>query len=345
MIEIDGSMGEGGGQIIRTALALSVVTGKGFSVRNIRAGRKKPGLKRQHVACIKAAQEICGARALGADLGASNLTFVPKELQPGDYEFQIDSAGSATLVAQTVLPALMCANAPSTITIQGGTHNPFAPPYDFLDRVYLPQIEKMGPQFEREIQSHGFYPQGGGRFTIKITPREELRALEIFDLDDSPEVTVTALVANLPLDIAERELEELRRKGSWSAKQCRAIEITDSPGPGNVVMIEMNRGYINEIVTGFGEKGVDAETVARKAYREARSYLDSGLPVGEHLADQLLLPMAMAALDGEMSSFITGPLSEHAITQIDVMGMFLTINMVAEETTPGRFEVTVSPKL
>ena len=345
MIEIDGSMGEGGGQVVRTALALSVVTGKGFTIRNIRAGRKKPGLKRQHVACVKAAQEICSARAIGGELQSDSLTFVPGKLKPGDYNFKIESAGSATLMAQTVLPALMCADAPSSISFEGGTHNPMAPPYDFLDRVYLPQVEKMGPKFERSIESYGFFPAGGGKFTIKITPREELRALEVFDLEDTPEVKVTALVANLPLDIAQREVDEVIRKGGWAANQGQAIEIENSPGPGNVVMIEMDRGYINEIVTGFGEKGVDAETVARKAYREAKKYIDSGLPVGEYLADQLLLPMGLAALHGEMSSFVCGPTSDHTETQIDVIKMFLDINIVAEETSLGRFEITVSAKI
>ena len=151
MIEIDGSEGEGGGQIIRSSLALSAVTGKPLSINNVRAGRKKPGLKRQHVTCVNAAREICGGAVVGAELNSSELTFIPGPIQTRDFHFKIGTAGSTTLVAQTVLPALMMADLPSSISIEGGTHNPGGPPFDFLERVYLPQVEKMGPNFKSNI--------------------------------------------------------------------------------------------------------------------------------------------------------------------------------------------------
>ena len=164
MINIDGSQGEGGGQIIRSALALAAVTGKPFTVYNVRAGRKKPGLKRQHVTCVKAARDICGAQVEGDVLQSSKLVFVPGEIKPGEYQFSIGTAGSSSLVAQTVLPALMMAQAPSKVTVEGGTHNEFAPPYDFLERVYLRQVTKMGPQFAINIETYGILP--GWRWQI-----------------------------------------------------------------------------------------------------------------------------------------------------------------------------------
>ena len=162
MIEIDGSFGEGGGQIIRSSLALSAVTGRPFHIANIRAGRKKPGLKLQHVTAVKAATRICNARTEGAELQASEITFEPQPIVGGHYDFKISTAGSVTLVAQTVLPALMLAEQPSTLTFEGGTHNPWAPPFDFLQRSFLPQLNKFGPRVNVKLERPGFFPNGGG---------------------------------------------------------------------------------------------------------------------------------------------------------------------------------------
>ena len=342
MINIDGSQGEGGGQIIRSALALAAVTGKPFTVYNVRAGRKKPGLKRQHVTCVKAARDICGAQVEGDVLQSSKLVFVPGEIKPGEYRFSIGTAGSSSLVAQTVLPALMMAQAPSKVTVEGGTHNEFAPPYDFLERVYLRQVTKMGPQFAINIETYGFYPVGGGKFSVSITPASELRGLEIMNRDSKTKAGIHALVANLPLHIAEREVDVLRRKGNWSQSQCFARSV-ESPGPGNVVMLELDSQNVNEIVTGFGRRGVKAEQVARAVYRQARDYLESDIPVGEYLADQLLLPTGFAASKGHTSRFVTGPLSLHSTTHIEILKLFLDIEIEVTELDEKSFEICVSP--
>ena len=342
MIQIDGSQGEGGGQIIRSALALSAVTAQAFSITKIRAGRKKPGLKRQHVTCVKAAREICGGDAVGAELHSSELVFVPGSIESRDFHFSIGTAGSTSLVAQTVLPALMLSPGPSSITIEGGTHNPGGPPFDFVERVYIPQIEKMGPKIVAKIEAHGFFPVGGGRIKIEITPAQSLEPLRLVERAQKTKTTLRALVSKLPLDICTRELDVLRRKGKWQASQCHAIEITDSPGPGNVVMMEFDSGNVNEIITGFGTRGVRAEDVARKAFRESKPYLEGRFPVGEHLADQLLLPMGLAASQGKTSEIVTGPLSLHATTHIDILKMFLDIQITVEEIEPNVFRVKVS---
>ena len=345
MISIDGSQGEGGGQIIRSSLALSAVTGKPFQIHNIRAGRKKPGLKRQHVTGVMAAREVCGGAVTGAQLQSKELTFIPGPVECRDFHFKIGTAGSTTLVAQTVLPALMFADGPSSITVEGGTHNPGGPPFDFLDRVYLPQISKLGPKFKTTIESWGFFPVGGGKLKINVTPDPNPVSFSLVERKQKMIPKVTALVSQLPLDIANRELNIIRRKAKWDAARCHAVEIKKSPGPGNVVMIEMNSGNVNEIVTGFGMPGRPAEQVARAAYREAKPYLESTVPVGEHLADQLLLPLALAAAKGQRSNFVTGPLSLHATTHIDIVKMFLDIEIDVVEIEKDVFDVRIHNKV
>ena len=169
-IMIDGSMGEGGGQVLRTALALSVVTQKPFAVERIRAGRKKPGLMRQHRTAVDAATTICGARVDGGELGSQRLTFEPGRVRSGEYKFSVGTAGSACLVLQTVLPPLLTADGPSRLVLEGGTHNPWAPPFDFLKKAFLPLLHKMGARVSTKIERHGFYPAGGGRFCVDIEP-------------------------------------------------------------------------------------------------------------------------------------------------------------------------------
>ena len=346
MIEIDGAEGEGGGQIIRSSLALSAVTGKPFCIKNIRAGRKKSGLKRQHVTGVNAAREICGGAAVGAELNSSELTFIPGPIQTRDFHFKIGTAGSTTLVAQTVLPALMMADKPSSIVIEGGTHNPGGPPFDFLERVYLPQVEKMGPSFNAKIESYGFYPVGGGKIKIEIEPGGPLQGLSLLKRKYETKAKLMALVSKLPLEIAKRELDVIRRKGKWHPSECYPIEIKNSPGPGNVVMMEFNSGNVNEIITGYGSPGVPAERVARKTYRDARPYLAWEYPVGEYLADQLLLPMGLAASQqnaGVVSEFLTGPLSLHATTHIEILKRFLDIEVIVDEVELGVYYVQIRP--
>ncbi len=294
MLLIDGSFGEGGGQILRTSLALSLVTGKPFRIEKVRAGRRKPGLSRQHLTALEAAAEVGRARVLGAEIGSQEVAFEPDGVRAGEYRFAVGTAGSATLVLQTVLPALVLAEGPSTLVLEGGTHNPFAPPYDFLEKAFLPVLNRMGPRVSTEIDRYGFYPAGGGSFSVSIEPVRELRRIDLLERGEVIEKRARALVARLPVSIAEREVALLHRKFGIPRECCRAEEVKRSPGPGNVVMIEIECEHVTEVVTGFGERGVSAEKVAQAAGREAREFLASDVPVGRHLADQLLIPMALA---------------------------------------------------
>ena len=164
-IIIDGSEGEGGGQVLRTSLSLSAITGKPVRIENVRGRRKKSGLFRQHLTAFKAAAEICDARMEGAELGSSEIAFYPGEIKGGEYDFAIGSAGATNLVAQTVLPILSHADEPSKVTISGGTHNQWAPTFDFLDQAFLPQFRKMGGRASADLNAHVFYPAGGGSMT------------------------------------------------------------------------------------------------------------------------------------------------------------------------------------
>src|SRR5689334_15022558 len=174
VLTLDGAAGEGGGQILRSALALSLATGTPFRLDRIRGKRRPAGLLRQHLTALNAATEIGDAEVIGAQIGSSTITFTPRAVNPGTYRFAVGTAGSTTLVLQTVLPALMTASGPSELVLEGGTHNPFAPPFDFLARAFLPLIERMGPRFEASLERPGFYPAGGGKFQLRIDPAARL---------------------------------------------------------------------------------------------------------------------------------------------------------------------------
>jgi RNA 3'-terminal phosphate cyclase (ATP) len=339
MIIIDGSFGEGGGQILRSSLALSLITGKPIRIEKIRAGRKSPGLLRQHLTAVNAAVEVGLAEVSGAEMGSQQLSFAPQTLRGGHFRFAVGSAGSVTLVLQTVLPALLMADQDSSLMLEGGTHNPFAPPFDYLERVFLPILRRMGAEVSVQLQRYGFYPAGGGSFSVQIKPCPRLRRLELPERGRLISQSVRALVANLPRQIAEREVQTVRRKMEWQESQLQVEETKNSSGPGNLVMIEVEYEKVREIFTSFGEKNTRAEVVAERAAKEAKAYLKTDAPVGEHLADQLLLPMAL----GSGGSFTTVKPSMHTLTNIEVIRKFLEVEIEVEdlEEKSWRIRVTV----
>lgn len=341
-LTIDGSYGEGGGQVLRSSLAMSLVTGCPFAIEHIRARRKKPGLMRQHLAAVRAAAEVGRAEVTGAVIGSQKLTFRPREAAPGTYTFRVGTAGSATLVLQTVLPALLLAEGESDLTLEGGTHNPLAPPWDFLAKSYLPLIGRMGPVVETRLVRPGFYPAGGGQFHVHVRPAGQLGRLELLRRGEVHARRVRAIVANLPRHIAQRECATIAKKADWRDAQLTIEEVVDSPGPGNVVLLELESEHVTEVFAGFGQIGVRAETVALRALGEARDYLAAGVPVGRHLADQLLLPLGIGAHFGSGGGiFRTMPLSLHATTHIDMMHRFLDIKVEVEDCGSGEFAVHV----
>ena len=339
MITIDGSFGEGGGQIIRSSCALSLITGKSFRIYNVRARRDRPGLQRQHLTAVNAAAEIGQAKVDGAAAGSKEFTFVPGKVVPGEYVFNIGTAGSTTLVLQTVLPPLITANGTSRLTLEGGTHNVHAPPFEFIQKTFLPQVNQTGHHISIELERYGFYPPGGGRFHVLIEPGDERRRLDLLERGPLRRQSARALVVNLPPSIAERELGVIKEQMGWDVEQLQLESSTNAYSPGNVVTIEFESETVTEVITGIGERGVRAETVAAKVVEEARRYLATGAPVGEHLADLLLIPLALAG----GGSFLTGAPSLHTTTNIEIIKTFMNVGI---EVTPAsehtwRIEVRV----
>lgn len=318
MIDIDGSHGEGGGQILRSSLSLAICTQQPFRITNIRANREKPGLMRQHLTAVQAAAEICDAALQGAELGSRALTFEPGPLISGDYSFDIGTAGSCTLVYQTVLPALLTAAGESRVRIFGGTHNNASPPFDFLARSFLPLLARMGANVQLELASYGFYPRGGGEIRSRIVPAARLGVLELRERGALVRGFAEAYVAAIPLHVAQRELDVIRRKLGFAPTDLLLRALPNDIGPGNAITITLEHERVTEVFTGFGEKGVPAEVVAERAVEGARAYLAASAPVDEHLADQLLLPMAL----GSGGSFIARAVTAHLHSNAAVIERF-----------------------
>ncbi len=338
MITIDGSIGEGGGQVLRTSLGLSLVTGQPFRIKNIRAGRSKPGLMRQHLTAVRAAAEISDAKVRGDAIGSRELEFAPGRVRPDRYEFAVGTAGSTTLVLQAVLPALMVAQGPSRLTLKGGTHNPWSPPFDFLAKAVLPLLGRMGANVTARLVRPGFYPAGGGEFTVAIEPAPDgrLRPLELQDRGEIITRHARAIVARLPGHIAQRELKVVERKLGWTGDSLAAEVAKDSIGPGNIVMLEIASRNATEVFTAFGEVNVRAEAVANKAVAQARAYLAADVPVGPHLADQLLVPMAMAAAQGAGGRFRTVAPTRHTTTNVEVIEKFMAVAIAVTRAEQDR---------
>ena len=335
MLRLDGSQGEGGGQVLRTALALSLVTGTPFRIDNIRARRKRPGLLRQHLTAVQAAATIGAATVDGDALGSAALTFSPGRVSPGDYHFAVGTAGSAMLVLQTLLPPLLVAAGESRVTVEGGTHNPAAPPFEFIERVFLPIVNRLGPRVTASLERYGFYPAGGGRVHLTVTPAASLAAVDVLERGEITARRVRALVANLPPNIGTREVRTVLRSLNWSEDTAAVVELPSVSGPGNVLLIEMESQHVTEIYAGFGESGVPAEAVANHAAQQARRYLAAGVPVGCNLADQLLTIMAL----GGGGTFRTLALTQHSKTNADVVRQFTGVTVTA--TDEGRDMVRV----
>jgi RNA 3'-terminal phosphate cyclase (ATP) len=337
MIILDGSIGEGGGQILRSALALSIITQQPFRITRIRANRDKPGLQRQHLTAVRAAAEISNATLSGDAVNSGTLEFRPGALRAGDYRFAIGTAGSTTLVFQTVLPPLLRADAPSTLFLEGGTHNEHAPPYDYLADTFLPLINRMGPTVETALVCPGFYPAGGGKWSATITPATRLRPLELLERGDILRQLATAVTAALPGGIARRELDRMAHRLKWPPECFVQKQAPNTCSPGNYVLVQITSALLTETFSAIGRRGVTAEQVADAVTDRVRAYLASTAPVGDCLADQLLLPLALA----RGGSYRTLPLTRHTRTNIDVIRLFLPVSIETTEEAGGTVVIEV----
>ena len=281
--------------------------------------------------------DVSGADASGAEMRATELTFRPGTVRPSNYRFAVGTAGSATLVLQTILPPLLLADGPSKLLLEGGTHNPFAPPFDFLDKAFLPLLRRMGAGVTAILHKPGFYPAGGGRFAVEISPTEQLQPIELLTRGALRKRKAVAVVSNLPITIAERELAIVTRRLGWSADDLDARQEKRTAGPGNVLLLSLNFENVTEVFTGFGQTRVRAEKVAEDTVKLLQRYQATEAVVGPLLADQLLLPLALAG----GGSFTTLPPSKHTLTNIDVIRKFMDLELRTEKVASNVYRVSV----
>ncbi|MEO1028839.1 MAG: RNA 3'-terminal phosphate cyclase [Pseudomonadota bacterium] len=332
MITIDGSKGEGGGQILRSSLALSAITGQAVRIQNVRGRRSKPGLLRQHLTALKATADVCGGFATGAELGSAEIGLKPGTIRGGDYEFSVGSAGSAMLVLQTVVPILLHADAPSTVTVSGGTHNMASPPFDFFKECYEPALERMGYTVTSEIKSWGFYPAGGGKVRVSITPNSERFVFEQIKRGAETSRSLESIVSNIKGKIAQRELETAGNLLGVDEGD-RRITARRSPGPGNILLGRIDYDWGRSMFCQFGRRGITAESVAKDLADEIKAYDASGAAIDEYLADQLMLPMALGA--GGLYSTVAPSL--HSTTHAEIIERFTDRRVRFEKDGEAKF--------
>ena len=340
MIEIDGSEGEGGGQILRSALALSILTGRPFKLVNIRANRSRPGLQPQHLMCVRAAGTICNGHFKGGSVGSAVLYFEPGQVKPGKYTFSIGTAGSTSLVLHTIyLPLALRCDQVSEITITGGTHNQHAPCYHFLETTWAAYMGRLGISIELEMIRPGFYPRGGGEIRAIIHPCSRVNGLT---LTSCPELTTAggfSAYAVLPESVGRKQARRLSvRLKSQSVESHIPIEVWEAANPGTVAAIIFRQAPVPPLFFGLGERGKPAEAVADEAADEAIAFRDAKCPVDPHSADQLLLPLAFSP---DASEYRTSQVTRHLTTNIAIVRKFVDreIEVDGEEREPGTVRV------
>ncbi len=340
MLRVDGSYGEGGGQILRSSLTLSLLTGKAFELVNIRAKRPKPGLRPQHLTCVKAAQKISQAEVEGARIGSLYLRFVPGKIRPGAYTFEIGTAGATGLVFQTVALPLAQAGA-ARLILKGGTHVPYAPCFHYLAKVYAPVLHLLGYEFELELRRYGFYPAGGGEVKASINPRRPARDLTLKGPFKPEKVEVISVVSeDLPSHIRTRQAKqatEILTKAGLAP--LARLEKARSSSPGTLVFVWAEDGVKRVGFFSLGKKGKPAEKVAEEAVYQFLDFLKTGAAVDPYLSDQLLLP---AAINPVKTCFESARLTRHFFTNLWVINQFLPeieVKVLGEEGLPGRVEL------
>jgi len=328
IVEIDGSYGEGGGQILRTALALSAVLRRSFSLHHIRSRRKNPGLQAQHLTAVEALARIAGSQTEGVYLGSTRISFFPGETFPGDYRFDVKTAGSVTLLLQAILLPLSLARKSSRLTLTGGTHVPWSPPYHYVSEVLLPTLRSMGISARASIDRWGWYPRGGGKIQLDIEPVGRLEPTSLVDRGRLRRIRGLSAVSNLPRHVADRQRDRALRRIEEEMKIDAEISVLyDVPSYGSGSFVFVLCEY-EKNVAGFsslGSRGKPAEKVADEALDALMDHLGSKGCIDSHLADQLVPFMALAK---GRSSFTTTRITEHLTTNLWVLQHFLKVKVL-----------------
>ena len=327
-VEIDGSSGEGGGQVLRTALSLSVLTGQPFRIDHIRARRANPGLQPQHLAAVHAAAAISQAEIIGAEVGSQFLKFHPGNLRPGNYRFDIKTAGSTSLVLQTILIPLSLADGSSSITLTGGTHVPWSPSFHYLALHWLPFIQQMGGRIRLTLENAGYYPQGGGKVEALIRPASGLLPIHLVERGALVEINGISGVSNLDLNIATRQKHQALRRLELICRHTH-IKSQEVPafGKGTFLLVVAEFEKTRAAYCALGARGLRAERVADEACEPLEKLIAGPAAVDEYLADQLLLPMAFAK--GE-SQVYTARITGHLLINADILRKFLSVNILIQ---------------
>lgn len=336
-IGIDGRYGEGGGQILRTSLALAAILRRPVKIHHIRGGRKRAGLRPQHLMAVKAMASITGAQVKGAEIGSTDLLFVPREIKPADYSFDVGTAGSTSLVLQGMLPALFLCGSGSRIVITGGTHVPWSPCFHYLREVFVPSIQAMGGSVSLEIERWGWYPKGGGKVIASISPLSHFRPIERLSRGKVRDVFGLSAVSNLPEDICKRQRDQVLKRLRDHGIQIARMDVMNAPSPGTGTLVFLRLRFENAIAgfTALGKRGKRAERVADEACAELFGFTASGAAVDLHLADQLVLYMALA--QGQ-SSILVDRITAHLRTNVWVIERFLPVKFEVDEVS-GRVSV------
>lgn len=322
-IAIDGSYGEGGGQILRTSLSLSCLTKTSVKIFNIRAKRKNPGLKQQHLISIQAAQKISQAHVKGNILNSSILYFEPKTIQGGNFHFKIGTAGSTSLVFQTILLPLCFASLNSSVILEGGTHNPFSPPFHYLKEVFLPTLQKLGIKVDLKLEKWGFYPKGGGRIKAEIFSSFEVKVKDFIIRGKLKNLEILSAVSNLSLDIAKRQAQAAAKLLKKFYPYIK-IQKINSLSPGSFIFIKAE--FENSLAgfSGLGEKGKKAEEIGQKAAQEFLDYFCSQKTLDPFLADQIVLYLIITQ---KKFKFNTSYISSHLLTNLWVIKKFFKFSI------------------
>lgn len=331
-IHIDGSQGEGGGQILRTALALAALLRQPVEIDNIRANRVQPGLKTQHLAGVLALARITDAEVKGAHKHATRLAFAPRTIKGGRYRFEIATAGAAGMLFGAVLPALLFAPQSSDVTITGGTHVQFSPPFHYLDTIFLPAVRKLGGRLDFELVRWGFYPRGGGEMRAHINPCSGLHGVQLAKRGKLKSLQLSACSStHLPghivrreIDYAEKYLIMYKDRLATTALAC------ESYSPGNFVFLEAGYEHATAGFSALGKRGKPAEEVAEEACRYFNDFEKTAATVDSHLADQLILYAALAHGD---SFFTAEKITSHLTTNIAVIRKFLPVSIDLDIST------------
>ncbi len=353
-VVLDGSAGEGGGQILRTALSLSAITGKPFSVRSIRAGRLKPGVRPQHREATLATARLCDAEVLGAEVGSDAVTFRPRApVRPGTYRFDIGTAGSTPLLLQTVCWPLALAGGRSELTLCGGTHQQYSPTFHDLALVWAPCVARLGFRFELALQAAGFSPEGGGEMTVVVEPAHPMPPLDLRHRGTLDAVEIIATVAGTPFAVAERLAERARRKlrdlGVVADATRVPVPVRRSAGTHLLVLASFARTRAG--FSALGDRGQTPERAADDAVASCGAFLERGAAVERHLGDQLLVPAALVAAGllrppaGIVPStrYTVSSISKHLLTNVDVVRRFLDVRITVSGAEEEEGEVVVEP--